>query len=330
VGIEPAVLDADGAAMTIRNAFGEGARSLRRAPRVCWIFYAATTAPALIVAAVLLAIAQTGLGNSAWTHALGANLDASWISEMTAQYGGMLVAPLPALMMGGLGIFAVVYILLLGGALEALCAGGRFWAGCGAHFWRLVRLAVFAAICAVPVMILNALLNKVGEKAWGEGSAEAPLIYWAWFRHAVLYGLLGLVNLAFEYGAIRLVMEDSRKAWRALMAAFRLIARHPGKTIGLYLLLSIVLLLVVVTGFAVSRLVPQTTVAAVLLLFLFQQAAVLSKIWIWLLFFPAQAAMWESIREVAPPPAAVEPEPVPEVPAFEQAAAPMEPLPPGS
>jgi hypothetical protein len=290
--------------MTIREAFGEGVRRLNRAPRVWWIVYAATTIPALLVAAMLLSLAQNSLEHSAWTAALGRNLDPSWFSELAAQYGGMPMAPFPALIMGALAIFSVVYLLLMGGTLEALCAGGSFSAGCGTHFWRLARLAIFALICAIPAMILNGLLIKIGNKIWGEGSAAAPLVYWGWFRFALLMFLLTLVNLAFEYGAIRLVVEDSRKAWRGLMAGFRIVARHPGKTIGLYLLLSIVLLLVVGVAFGVSRVVAQTSAVAVLLLFLFRQAAVLAKIWAWLLYFPAQAAMWQSLREVPPEPVA--------------------------
>jgi hypothetical protein len=312
--------------MTIRKAIGEGARRLYRVPRVCWIWYAAATAPALLVAAAVLSVAEASLGNSAWTRDLGRNLDVSWISELAAQHGAFLTAPFPALILGLGAIFAVVYVLLLGGALEALCAGGSFFAGCGTHFWRLVRLSLYTALCAIPVFLLNGVLNKIGAKAWGDGSVETPLVYWGWFRTAVLFFLLGIVNLAFDYGAIRLVVEDSRKSWRALRSAFRLIARRPFRTIGLYLVLSFVLVLVMAAAFGVSRLVAQATAASVLLLFLFRQAAVLMKTWVWLLFYPAQAAMCESLREI-PPVLEPVPEPVAEAappePAPEEIAAPQ-------
>jgi hypothetical protein len=110
------------------------------------------------------------------------------------------------------------------------------------------------------------------------------------------------------------------------MSAFRLIARRPFRTIGLYLVLSFFLVLVMAAAFGVSRVAAQTTVASVLLLFLFRQAAVLVKTWVWLLCYPAQAAMWESLREIPPVPEPVR-EPIAEVAMAEPA--PSEPAPSG-
>jgi hypothetical protein len=45
----------------------------------------------------------------------------------------------------------------------------------------------------------------------------SPLIYWSWFRAVALACLLGLCSLAFDYGAIRLAVEDGRKSVRAYL-----------------------------------------------------------------------------------------------------------------
>jgi hypothetical protein len=122
----------------------------------------------------------------------------------------------------------------------------------------------------------------------------------------VLVCLLGLCSLAWDYAAIRLAVEDSRKSVRAYLGAFRFIWRAPFRTVGLYVVLWGFVLLYLGAYAGVSQLVPQTSLVLIFLLFLVRQVTVLARVWCRLLFYSAQCALY---RDVRPSPAPVEPVP---------------------
>src|SRR5215831_211552 len=283
VVVESRVLDADGAAVTIFQALRQGVRSLQRARSMLLVFYAAATFPAVIGAAVVMTVPFHSLGHSTWPIALGNNLDVSWIAELIAQ---SIVPALPMLaaVLGLAALACILQLFLLGGTLQIFAVGepftaAAFFGGCGRYWWRLVRLALFSLIFPAVAIAIGVGLNWAGNKIWGEGSKASPLIYWRWFLVAVLACLLGQCSLAFDYAAIRLAGEESRKSVRAYLGAFRFISRAPLRTMGLYTVLWLVALLFLGAYFGVSRLVPQTSLALVILLFLVRQATVFAKLW---------------------------------------------------
>ncbi len=283
--------------MTIAHAAIAGARRLAAKYWIVLLLYVATGAFALAAAAMAMSIAAASLAHSALAAKMAGNFDVEWISELMAAHGGMLAAPWPAAILAGGTLFAVLYLFLLGGVVEVLGAGRPdFFAGCGRHFWRVARLSIWSGIACIAVLASAGAVGGIGRKLWGNGSEAAPLIYWSWLRLAVMLGGLALVNAAFEYAALGMAIEDSRRSMRALLAAFRFLARRPVRTLGLYAALTLILLVPVLAGFAISRAAAQTSIAAVVILFVVRQAAVLAKTWAWLLFFPAQAAMWKALH----------------------------------
>ncbi len=290
--------------MTIANAMREGARRLAAELWIVLLLYAVTTAFALAAAGMAIGIAAASLAHSTLAAKMAGNFDIEWVSELIAAHGGLLAAPWPAAIVAGCALFAVLYLFLLGGVVEVLGAGRRdFFAGCGKNFWRLARLSVWSGIACVLALAVAGAVGGIGRKIWGNGSEAAPLIYWGWFRLAVALGGLAVVNAAFDYAALRMAIDDSRRSLRALLGAFRLLLRRPVRTLGLYAALTLILLVPVLAGFVISRAAAQTSIAAVAVLFVVRQAAVLAKTWAWLLFFPAQAAMWKALQpaqEMAP------------------------------
>ena len=277
------------------------------------VFYAAATLPAVIGAAVVMTVPLNSLGRSTWAIALGNNLDASWIAELIAQ-STVPALPILAAVVGLAGLAGILQLFLLGGTLQIFGVGepftaAAFFGGCGRHFWRLVRLALFSLIFFAAAGAIGAGLNMAGLKIWGEGSEASPLIYWSWFRTVALACMLGLCSLAFDYAAIRLAVEDSRKSVRAYLGAFRLVWRARFRTVGLYIVLWLVVLLFLGAYLGVAQLVPQTSLVLVFLLFLVRQVTVLAKVWCRLLFYSAQCALYRDLRPSLVP---VEPVPGPE------------------
>ncbi|MGC9946883.1 MAG: hypothetical protein ABSF64_10990 [Bryobacteraceae bacterium] len=279
---------------------------MNRTKRLWFIFYAALTLAAVLPAAALMTIAFQSLGHSAWAEQLGRRLDMEWIGELIAAYGGMPMGLAVAAMAGVLAISALVHVFLLGGAIEMFAkrqwfSAGVFFGGCGRNFWRLFRLALYCLIPLAAVVGINIGLAAIGEKIWGKGSEAAPLIYWSWFRAGVMLLLLGFVNMVFDYTAIRLVADDSRKAFRGMWRTFRFVWTHLARTAGLAVVLWAVMLGLVAAYFGISQMFSQQSVGAVLLLLLVRQVLVIGRIWSRLLFYASQCEMYDGLAAAAAP-----------------------------
>jgi hypothetical protein len=280
------------------------------------VFYGAATLPAMVGAAVVMTVPFHSLGHSTWANELGNSLDASWIAELIAQ-STVPALPMLAAVVGLAGLARILQLFLLGGTLQVFGVGEPFTAavffgGCGRYFWRLVRLALFSLAFFAVAGAIAAGLNLAGNKIFGEGSEATPLIYWSWFRAGVLACLLGLCSLGFDYAAIHLAVEDSRKSVRAYLGAFRLILRAPLRTIGLYIVLWMVALLLLGAYAGVSQFLPQTSLALIVVLFLVRQAAVVARAWCRLLFYSAQCVLYRDLRPgpgLAEPASGPEPKP---------------------
>jgi hypothetical protein len=258
-----------------------------------------------------MAAAFYSLGESGWAAQMKSNLDLSWISELLAGYGAFPWAPITAILIGVSAAFAVIYLFLLGGAIQTYSTGEPFFGGCGRNFWRLFRLTLISMLFYGLLLVINNRMRAVGQKIWGEGSEAGPLVHWNWFRTAVVLGLFGLVNLIFDYARVILVVENSRKAIRAALTATRLVAKNFGQTAGLYLMVCAIAAMLLAGYFAVSHSFAQSSMGLVLLLFLVRQAMVLAKIWSRLLFCSTAVEMYTALQPPPPPvPVVGEPEPV--------------------
>ena len=287
--------------MTIAEALRRGLRTVFRSGRVLFAFYAATTTAALLITAPAFAIAYQSLGDSAWAHDMTANLDVSWLAEMFAAYGAMPWAPVMVVLIGVGAISAVVYLFLLGGALQVFCTGESFFAGCGRNFWRLVRLTLISLVFYAAAWVIYRRFAAAGRAIWGEGSEAGPLIHWNWFSAAVSVCLLALVNLVFDYARVMLVIEDRNQAVRTAIAAWRFVGRNFGRAAGLYAVVGAIAALCLGAYFSISHSFAQSSMALVILLLLVRQVMVFVKIGSRLLFCTTAIEMYRALR---PEPAA--------------------------
>ena len=318
--------------MTLIAALRLGLRALSLRKRMWLLFYGVTTLWALAVVAPVIALLLATLGESAWASGMAGNFDVQFIAELI--FGKSAGLSFTTLMAAGAAVFAVAaiaHVFLLGGAIQLFCAHepfspAAFFDGCGRHFWRFVRLALVSALFYVAVMGLSRGLNGLGNEIWGEGSVQTPLIYWDWFRTALVLVLFGLVNLCFDYARIRLVAEDSRKAFRGAMASIRFVFRNFRRTAGLYAVLWASLLAILLAYRGAAELLAQPTLGIVIVLFLIRQITVIAHTGMQLVFYSSQSEMYLALA----PPKVVSEEPMEAgspLPEPEAAAEPIAPAP---
>ncbi len=301
--------------MTISKALHLGFEGLWIRKRMWVLFYVVTTLWAVVAVAPVMALLFDTLGASAWAGTMAANFDPQFITELI--FGKSAGLPFTTVIGAGAAlavVAAIAHLFLLGGAIELFCAHepftlAAFFRGCGKHFWRFVRLALISAVLYVLVLASSRGLNGLGNKIWGEGSEQTPLVYWSWFRTALVLALFGLVNLVFDYARIRLVADDSRKAFRGAIASTRFVFRNFGRTVGLYTVLWVIFLVIVAVYRGIAGILSAPSMGMILLLFVIRQITVLARMGVQLLFYSSQSEMYLAL---APPPVVMAEPPAPE------------------
>lgn len=142
------------------------------------------------------------------------------------------------------------WLFLSGGILDRLARArpvrtAAFFAACGVHGVRFIRLAVSVGV--VYWLLFAWLSPRI--------LAPTPLDSTATVLSGLLLALLVLVNVVADYAMVRIVVEDRRSVLGALAAAFRFVRRRPFRVLGLYALSASTTLVIVEFGL---RLLPGT------------------------------------------------------------------------
>jgi hypothetical protein len=206
-------------------------------------------------------------------------------------------AALPAVLAGWLAVWLVLWAFLSGGFLDRLARqrptyATGFFGACGLHFGRMLRLGVLAwMLYAVLFALLHpALFEKLQPWATRDLASERT----AFLLYAVLMAafllLLVAVNVLIDYARIRLVVEDRRSAFGALVAASRFILRHPGPVVAVYALNAAIFLLVVLV-YALAAPRAHWPVWAALFI---GQLYLVARLEVKLAFYASQTALFQS------------------------------------
>jgi|CXWL01.1.fsa_nt_gi hypothetical protein len=191
-----------------------------------------------------------------------------------------------------------------GGTLEVLLGVPdaplltRFGRGAGRYFGRFLRLGALAGLLALVAAALGAAL-VIFASGSPEDSAWEPARLVSRLGAAAAAFLLALpMLLAFDVARIDVVRNDGRKMRRVLWAALRQVLRRPWRWIGQWALFVALAGVSLVAFWLVRALLPSSGGPALLVVFLAQQAFVLTRAWLRVARFGAQAALLE--RSVPP------------------------------
>lgn len=307
--------------MSATGAFRDGVRRVNSAPTVLAGMFAATLLIALPLSYVLRRMIADHLGTSLAADAAAAGTNYGWWQEFTAQAAGLGKTFVPSIVGFGAVLdnlsgvldnlplastitaatvaWLAVWSFLSGGALDRFARrrptrSHGFFAACGVHFWRLLRLGLVAFV--VYAFLFRYVHGWIFTRALGALTPDVGVERTAFAYRVVgylLFGVLLLVcNIVFDYARIRIVVEDRRSAIGALLAGSRFVRRHAGATFRLYALNALVFLLLIAL-YAV--LAPGASkggwrIAAALLV---GELFILARVYLKLLFYASETALFQ-------------------------------------
>jgi hypothetical protein len=306
--------------MTVLAAWRDGVRRVNRAPRVLVSVWLMTVAVSLPLALVLRGMIAQHLGDSlaADTAASGVNYD--WMQEFADQATGVGVTFKPTIIGFGavldnlsafldntarpMVIVAVasayvgLWIFVAGGIIDryarnrATRATG-FFSASGVYFVRFLRLAVVQwAVYALLFGVLHpALFDRLYPRLIRDVSVERT----AFTIRVALYVGFGLVlaafNVWFDYAKVRAVVEDRRSMLGALSSGLRFIV-HNGAASGVYLL-NFVVFLGSVAAYSLVAPGAGSSGLTMWLAFAIGQVYVLARLWVKLVFWASETALFQ-------------------------------------
>jgi hypothetical protein len=274
-----------------------------------------------LAAPVFVLILQTSSGTAAAERLLADKLDVAWLIDLiNEQLTGLSIATLGAQLGLMLLVIGSAYLLLntffAGGILEILTSEDRpftmqkFFAGCGAYFWRFFRLMLVSLIFYGIAIGLYLLVRWPLTKADDRATVELPIVIKQYALGLLLLLLLALVNMIFDYAKIGTVIHDRRKMFRETFKALRFAFRRFAITYPLYLVIALTGLILFFVLTWLRGVIPQSSFITVLLATALGQLALASRLWTRLVFYGAEADLYQRLN---PPPLSAESAAMPEL-----------------
>jgi hypothetical protein len=307
--------------MSPAAAFREGLRRVTGAPAVVAGMFSVTLLVSLPLGYALHGMIAAHLGASlaADTAASGINYD--WWQEFSSQASGLATTfvptiagfaavlnnlselldhgPVAATIAGVTAAWMVVWSFLSGGVLDRLARARRtrahgFFAACGMHFWRLLRLGVIAWIVYAFLFrfVHGWIFSDVFVWLTRDLTAERTSFAVRVLGYGVFGALLITCNIIFDYARIRIVVEDRRSAIAAVFAGARFVRRHAAGVLGLYLLNAVAFLLLVAVYGLVAPGAPRSGLLMWIML-AFGELYILARHVLKLVFYASETAFFQ-------------------------------------
>jgi hypothetical protein len=265
-----------------------------------------------VVVPFFLLIAQTSSERLAANAMLADKLDLNWMTDLiNERFPGESLASLGGQMGALLLVMGVSYLLLntlfAGGILEVFAsqdgrfAMRRFWAGCGAYFWRFFRLLLISLLFYGAAYFVYFLISKPIDAAAKQAATFTPVFYRRWAASLLLLLLFAFVNMIFDYAKIGAVVGDRRGMFRETIRAVRFGLRNFFRAYSLYWLIGLVGLGLFALLAWLRGLVNQRSILAVLLATLLAQAAMAARMWTRLAFFAGELDLYRRLAPVVVP-----------------------------
>lgn len=277
---------------------------------------------AVPAAAVLGHALQDSLGESRLADNLRSGFDMGWYGEFKADAKGIettfaptltgaggafrnlegwatgdLFRSFPGVVALGLG-YALLWALLVGGVVRRYVETDQAWGPsrfleAGARFFfRFARLAILSAPLYLAIYWLYRKCLTRLETVTRDVTAERTVLLYCMAVVLVVGFLLVLVHVCFAYAKIATVLEDRRSMLLAALRGVGFVLQHPGRTLGLYLLVALVSGLVLALYAWIAPGATQSSWATVILAFLLGQAYLLVRLLMQLSLLGGQLALY--------------------------------------
>ncbi len=208
-------------------------------------------------------------------------------------------------------IFGVLYAVL-----QTFCSGGLlrifhsqdknpytidFFYGSVQYFWRFFKLFFLVVILFVGLYGVNQWLIQWIDVRTINMESEVTAIGRNLGRYIFIAVLFLFISVIFDYAKIKIVVHESYSLLPEVWSSVKFVFSHFGKTIGMYLPLIVVGVILFGIYFILESALPANRVRWILLVFLLQQFYIISRVWLRMLFLASQMDLYKTVSSVSIP-----------------------------
>jgi hypothetical protein len=297
-------------------------RRVNGAPAILAGVWLLSVAASLPLALTLRSALAQHLGSSlaADTAASGVNYD--WMQEFRDQatglgatfkptvigFGAVLdnvsafadATPRPTAIVAAASLYLAVWVFLAGGIIDRYARNRPtraygFFSACGGFGVRFVRLGIVMGIVYGVLFgwMHPWLFDRLYPRMTHDVNVERTAFLMRLALYAVFFAIVAGCNLIFDYTKVRAVVEDRRSMLGSIAAAIRFVGANYGAAVSLYLA-DILLFLVAIAAYAALAPGGGGAGLSMWLAFTVGQCYVLARLWIKLLFWASETALFQS------------------------------------
>jgi hypothetical protein len=308
--------------MTAARIVLEGARRVCRAPALIaglWLLTIGVTVPPAIA---LHQSIEDHLGSSLAADSAADGVNARWMQEFSSSsrpfaptlrtdvigFAAILdnasaladAVPRPSIVVAAGTVYLFMLTFLSSGVIDRLArdrplGAYGFFGACGGLWFRMLRLSAISAVFYFAVLdsLHPWLFDTVYRGLTHDTTVERTAFAVRAVLYVVLFGVISVCGLVFDYAKVRLIVEDRRSALAAMGAAIRFVARHPRAAVGAYAV-NVGAFLAVLVAYAAVAPGAGRTGWTMWSAFLVGQLFIAARLAVKLTFWAAEAALFQS------------------------------------
>jgi len=215
----------------------------------------------------------------------------------------MSILNFPPLLLISVILYIILHTFLAGGILSTFNREGqeftmrRFFEGAGFLFPRFFYLTVLSWIPFLAVSIfLAAVFESIVSNASRSAISEIKPFYFGLASSAIIFFILLLLQMVFDYARIKIVLEEKRKVIESAVQALAFALRHPLVTVSLYTLLFLIQAAATVVYILAKEALPQSNFLEVLAGFFLQQIFIFAVIWLRCWLYSSQMELYRYLK----------------------------------
>ena len=288
--------------MVILDAIRTGLKKVNSNLHFIGLLWVLNIAFAMILSMTLFRLLNADLSGSLTGDSLLQGFEYRWYQEFFFKYRTTLEMFTNTLTIVG-SIFILIQSFLLGGILTVLNSGERktlfidFFYGGVRYFYRFFKVLLLSMVFYVGLFFINRWGTAATENLLGASESEALRISVIVLRYVLLALIFFFLNIIFDYTKIRIVVHEETKILREWWRAVKFTVSHPGPTIGLFVLLF--LLGAGIFGiyyFSEDIFQPLSSYGMIFLVFVLHQIYIAARLWLRMMFYASQLALWKEIN----------------------------------
>jgi hypothetical protein len=300
----------------------DGIGRVNRAPAVLTGVWIVTILVSLPLALSLREMIARHLGASLAADAAADAVNFDWMQEFSDQATGVGVTfkptiigfgavldnlsafadrtERPAVIAGAAAVYIVLWIFLVGGIIDRLARdrptrAHGFFSACGVYFFRFLRLAVVQLV--VYGVLFGVLHAWLFDRLYPRLTHDVTVERTAFLVRLLMYAAFGVAVAActviFDYTKVRAVVEDRRSVIGAIGAALGFLKRHGWAAGGLFLVnFTLFAAFVVLYGLVAPGAGRPGPI--MWLGFALGQLYVVARLWVKLVFWASETALFQS------------------------------------